>query len=224
MARVTTRHDHTHAGGPGRRRVDKKRVEKGPGVTRRPTVRPTRHDARPTTRARRRDETRRDETRRRSDDDGTTRPATIGSSRRFDSIQIRCRFDANSIRFVTARPTATDADDGPPPSRARAGDESTSSTIQAPNRGRRIESNRIERSRVDVSLASGRGDATTRCDGKGRPRVPSALLEAVRFSPAEARANTSNRIRVPQRRARGGCAHSSAEVKRARALALDCRS
>ena len=146
------------------------------------------------------------------------RSARLADSIRFkfdaDSMQIRCR-------FVTARPTATDADDGPPPSRARAGDESTSSTIQAPNRGRRIESNRIERSRVDVSLASGRGDATTRCAGKGRPRVPSALLAAVRFSPARARTHTHRVRGSAEARARGGCAHSSAEVKKhARTLAL----
>ena len=137
---------------------------------------------------------------------------------KFDSNSIQIRFD--SIRFVTARPTATDADDGPPPPRARAGDDGRRSTSrrEVPNRGRRIESNRIERSRVDVSLAPGRGDATTRC--KRAPARPVGASRGCAFcTRARACVNTSNPGSA-EARARGGCAHSSAEVERTLALAL----
>ena len=177
-------------------------------MTRRPTARPTTRRA---TAGATRDETRRDETRRdastigrRGDD--ASRDDGLVSSRRF-------KFDSNSIqiRFVTARPTATDSDDGPPPPPPRAGDDgrrSTSRTREVPNRGRRIESNERtnDRARVDVSLAPGRDDAM-RC--QGRPSRPVGASRGCAFF-TRARAHTRIESGVPQRRARAEGAHTRA--------------
>ncbi len=152
-------------------------------MTRRPTARLTTRRA--TAGATRR-ETRRDETRR----DASTIGRRGDDASRDDGLVSSIRFDSNSIqiRFVTARPTATDSDDGPPPPPPRAGDDgrrSTSRTREVPNRGRRI-----ERTIARASTSLSRRDAMTRCDVKGARRVPSALLEAVRFSPARARTSS----------------------------------
>ena len=175
-------------------------------MTRRPTARPTTRRA---TAGATRDETRRDETRRdastigrRGDD--ASRDDGLVSSRRF-------KFDSNSIqiRFVTARPTATDSDDGPPPPPPRAGDDgrrSMSRTREVPNRGRRIESNERtnDRARVDVSLAPGRDDAMR---WQGRPSRPVGASRGCAFF-TRARAHIESG--VPQRRARAECAHTRA--------------
>ena len=137
----------------------------------------------------RRDETRRDETRR--VDDRTTRGRRV--PRRWSRLVSSIRFDSNSIqiRFVTARPTATDSDDGPPPPPPRAGDDgrrSMSRTREVPNRGRRIESNERtnDRARVDVSLAPGRDDAMR---WQGRPSRPVGASRGCAFF-TRARAHT----------------------------------
>ncbi len=185
-------------------------------MTRRPTARPTtrRATAGATRDETRRDETRRDETRR--VDDRTTRGRRVPRrwSRLVSSIQIRFKFDSNSIqiRFVTARPTATDSDDGPPPPPPRAGDDGRRSTSRRERyRIEVVESNRTnERTIARASTSLSRRDAMTRCDVKGARRVPSALLEAVRFSPTARARACMHRIRVPQRRARAEGAHTRA--------------
>ena len=170
-------------------------------MTRRPTARPTTRRA---TAGATRDETRRD-------------ASTIGrrgdDASRDDGLVSSIRFDSNSIqiRFVTARPTATDSDDGPPPPPPRAGDDgrrSTSRTREVPNRGRRIESNERtnDRARVDVSLAPGRDDAM-RC--QGRPSRPVGASRGCAFF-TRARAHTRIESGVPQRRARAEGAHTRA--------------
>ena len=172
-------------------------------MTRRPTARPTTRRA---TAGATRDETRRDETRR----DASTIGRRGDDASRDDGLVSSIRFDSNSIqiRFVTARPTATDSDDGPPPPPPRAGDDGRRSTSRRERyRIEVVESNRTnERTIARASTSLSRRDAMTRCDVKGARRVPSALLEAVRFSPARAHIESG----VPQRRARAEGAHTRA--------------